>query len=328
MHDNACWAARAAEAAGMLRGTDGFWQMHHWLFQRRGSFTDADFPPALRQLGYDPQQFISTMMSAQTLDRVKSDIEEGADLGLFFTPMIFINGVELRGFIGQPGALAQAIDQLAASHPPPASPARDRPPRAARKYVEDWSRDARVHIPPVSRPHRLGPANARVVLVVWGDLQDPLTAELDRLIRQRMRAGDDILYEYRHYPFDQSCNSLVPRTVYPSGCMAARAAEAAGMLGGDEAFWKMQQWLLSHQSPLDNQRLAEAAAAAGVDATALLTNMNDAALHTALQQDVRAAGPFIRQGVPTLNINGRWAPRWKLEGADILRDIIEQAQRE
>src|SRR5690606_27324872 len=40
MHPNACWAARAAEAAGVLRGRDGFWAMHRWLFSRRGSFTD------------------------------------------------------------------------------------------------------------------------------------------------------------------------------------------------------------------------------------------------------------------------------------------------
>jgi uncharacterized membrane protein len=38
LHPNACWAARAAEAAGILWGSDGFWKMHTWLFELRGVF--------------------------------------------------------------------------------------------------------------------------------------------------------------------------------------------------------------------------------------------------------------------------------------------------
>ena len=38
LHSNACWAARAAETAGMLWGPEGFWKMHVWLFDRRGVF--------------------------------------------------------------------------------------------------------------------------------------------------------------------------------------------------------------------------------------------------------------------------------------------------
>jgi protein-disulfide isomerase len=171
-----------------------------------------------------------------------------------------------------------------------------------------------------------------VQIVVWGDLQEPLTRELDQLIRARLSADADIRYEYRHFPFDQSCNPFVPRTVYPSSCMAARAAEAAGMLGGNDAFWKMQQWLLANQPAVaagfNGDVLQRAATAAGIDAAALMAKMSDAALHSRLQQDIRAAQPFIRQGVPTLMINGRWAPRWKLEGADILADIIAAARRD
>jgi protein-disulfide isomerase/uncharacterized membrane protein len=328
MHANACWAARAAEAAGQLYGNDGFWKMHRWLFSVKGEFTDATFPAALAQLGFDPQRLIARMQSQDTLTPVQADIEEGVDLGLFITPLIFINGIELRGFVGNAGALASAVNQLAATNPPPASPARDQPPRAARKYVEDWARDTRREIPPLPTPHRLGPDNARVQIVVWGDLQEPLTRELDQLIRARLSADADIRYEYRHFPFDQSCNPFVPRTVYPSSCMAARAAEAAGMLGGNDAFWKMQQWLLANQKPLTNDALMQGAMAAGVQGEALLAQMNDTALQTALRQSIQQAQPFIRQGVPTLMMNGRWAPRWKLEGADILADIIAQAKRE
>ena len=53
------------------RITEGYWKMHDWLFEQGGSFTDQSLPVALRQLGFEPQQFIRTMTSRQTLDNVR-----------------------------------------------------------------------------------------------------------------------------------------------------------------------------------------------------------------------------------------------------------------
>ena len=103
MHPNACWAARAAEAAGILRGNDGFFEMHRWLFDRRGRFTDAELREAAGKLGYDADEFVRVMMSERTLTNVQADIEEAMELGLHFTPMIFVNGVELRGWQARDG---------------------------------------------------------------------------------------------------------------------------------------------------------------------------------------------------------------------------------
>ena len=60
-HPNACWAARAAEAARILQGDEGLERMHNWLFKNSGSFTQASFSASLRQLGFDPTTFIKTM---------------------------------------------------------------------------------------------------------------------------------------------------------------------------------------------------------------------------------------------------------------------------
>ncbi len=328
MHANACWAARAAEAAGMLRGDEGFWEMHRWLFARKGEFTDADFPPALQQMGYDPQQFIGAMTSDATQRLVREDIDQGADLGLHFTPMVFINGVVLRGFIGNPGALTRTVEELAATNPPSASASHDHPPRAAQKYIDDWAKQAKRTIVARANPWAIGPADARVQMHVWSDYQQPLTAELDRLIKEQIAAGHSIRYEFRQYPFDQSCNRGVPQTVHPFGCMAARAAEAAGALGGNEAYWKMHDWLLAHQVPLNDNLLREAATSAGVDASAILSKMREPAIATIVASDAQNGQPYIMQGIPTLYVNGRWVPRWKLEGADIFESIVQQAERE
>jgi protein-disulfide isomerase/uncharacterized membrane protein len=87
MHPNACWAARAAETAGILRGNDGFWQMHDWLFNHRGAFTNDEFTKGLQDLGYAPDeisQFNTTMMGRVTLDLVKPT-SRGPLVGGFIT---------------------------------------------------------------------------------------------------------------------------------------------------------------------------------------------------------------------------------------------------
>ncbi len=116
LHPNACWAARAAEAAGILRGNDGFWQMHEWLFEHEGFFSNQQMRDFLIEQGYNFDQWKRVMGSEETLRLVQQDIDEGFDLGIQHTPMIFINGVELKGWRVQ-GGVQRAVEALAASKP-------------------------------------------------------------------------------------------------------------------------------------------------------------------------------------------------------------------
>ena len=191
-HPNACWAARAAEAAGLLQGADGFFRMHHWLFDRQGSFTSAELNAALPELGFDAQEFVQTMTGVLTEQYVKEDIEEGIQLGLHFTPMVFINGVEVKGWT-RPGAVREAIEAVAASAPPPGSATDDVPATAAEKYVNDW-RDERVRVlpsrdadwarTPAPRGNRMP-----VEVVIFGDYVESGTKTLDKRHANRATIG-------------------------------------------------------------------------------------------------------------------------------------------
>lgn len=327
IHANACWAARAAEAGGILQGNDGFWKMHNWLFDRGGSFTNEQLTSALPMLGFEPNQFISTMMDNQTLEAVKADIEEGYALGIFFTPMVFINGVELRGFYNNPNALKTAVDALAATNPQPGSPTQDRPPLAAGKLIGDWREGRLSVLPPKARDWTLGSSDAPIKVWVWGDFQHPLTSELDQLVRSAAARRQDIHYVYRHYPMDQSCNPNMRQTVSNSSCWAARAAEAAGSLGGDSAYWKMHEWLMKNQSNFNDEALRAASPQLGLDPEALLNAMKSPQVQAALAQDITSGKALIVQGVPTIYVNGRWVPRWKLGDIPVLELIFDEVRK-
>jgi len=246
-HRNACWAARAAQAAGILWGDEGFFKMHSWLFQRRGVFqTTKELEDGIRSLGYDAEGFVKVMMSEETVRPIEEDCHEARALGLFFTPMIFINGVELKGWHA-PQAVSRAIEQIAATNPPARSAAFDRPALAVDKYVSDWRDEQVRQLPPDGSSWSIGPEDAAVDVVLWGDYQENGTAEADGIIRSFIVEGHPLRYTFRHYPFDGGCNPHIPFPRHPLACWASQAAEAAGRLGGNESYWQMHAWLMEHQ---------------------------------------------------------------------------------
>jgi protein-disulfide isomerase len=336
MHLNACWAARAAEAAGILWGAEGFWKMHEWLFDRRGGFeTTEELESGVRDMGYDPQGFVRVMMSPQTLEAVKADAAEATRLGLFFTPMIFINGIELRGW-NAPNALIRAVEQLSAANPPARSAAYDRPAAAFEKYIADWREQPQITLPPDKQAWTLGPAGAKVKVVLWGDYQEAYCTQADAIIRAFAKGRSDVQYTYRHYPFNSDCNPHVKERRFPNSCRAALAAEAAGRLGGNDGYWKMHAWLMENRERFDDAALREAAAQMGLDADALFAAMEQPELQANILDDVQAAKklPQLRYGVrpglyviPTIFVNGRYVLRWQLDDQPVLKEILSQAAK-
>ena len=349
-HPNACWAARAAEAAGMLWGADGFWKMHAWLFDHDGRFeTQAELENGVRALGYEPGNFVQIMTGPETLQHVQEDCEVGGGLGLYFTPMIFINGVEFKGWTAR-GALRKAVFDIAATDPPRRLPLYDRPPAALQKYLEDW-RDWNggrpIEMPPVRQEWTLGTSGApapgaaapplggpALRIVMWGDYQEPLTQKADGIIRAFVAGRNDVTYSYRQYPFNSDCNPNLRDRRFPQSCVAARAAEAAGQVGGNEAFWKMHAWLMENPTRIREETLPAAAAEVGLDTAAFAAALADPNTAGAIADDIEAGKklPVLRHGmpaglhgIPSIFLNGRYVPRWVLNEQPILQDILNVA---
>ena len=51
-----------------------------------------------------------------------------------------------------------------------------------------------------------------------------------------------------------------------------------------------------------------------------------AEVQNGVNEDIDRALPFVRQGIPAVYLNGRWLPRWRLEGADVLDRLITAAE--
>jgi protein-disulfide isomerase len=325
LHPNACWAARAAQTAGMLRGTDGFWEMHRWLFSRQGSFTDAELVQGLQSMGYDAKVFQQIMTGDITKTAVTEDVDFGLSLGIYFTPMIFINGVELRGW-NAPQALTRAVQATLAANPVAATATQDAPADARTKYLDDWRSQPVVTMPQGATRHALGPEDATVQVVLVGDYSEKNTGDADGILRLFTSGPKpNIRYSYVHYPIHTDCNPTTQINRNPTACLAAKAAEAANVLGGPEAFWAMHGHLMSHQDALNLATIREAAGIAGVNADDLVDAMEQPFVTEAIRNDAQMAMSLGIRSLPMIYINGRLVPRWKLNNENMLAAMIFDA---
>lgn len=327
MHPNACWAARAAETAGILRGAEGFWEMHKWLFDQKGGFTNTEFRELLERLGYDERQFTDVMQSKITLELVQKDIQEAIWLGLHYTPMIFLNGKELKGVFAHE-ALSRAVLTLLATNPTPATCENDQPPPAAQKYIDDW-REGEMRMPGEDvHAWPMGVEGAALHVVLWGDFQEPNTARADRIIRDFMAGRSDCQYLFRHYPVNQLCNRMSQLTKHPNACRMAQAAEAAGLLFGTDGYWKMHDWLMNNQETFSDEALREACRAMGFLPDALFVKMGSEEVAQGIAYDADVAKRLGLTSIPYIYVNQRFVPRWHREGDNMLQKIMQAALEE
>ena len=331
---NGCWAARAAEAAGILWGNEGFWKMHDWLFDHRGAFTKLEqLKEAFHDPDYNVGAFRRLVVSDRTLELVRQDCNEAKEYGLYFSPMIFINGVELRGWHVH-NALIRAVDELSKTNPPPSTADHDHPPLAVEKYVSDWREQDVLTLPADKYARSLGAAEPVVDIVVWGGFEEPNTAQADIAARAFVAGREDARYTFRHYPFNSDCNSNISDQRHPNACTMSFAAEAAEHLGGMEVYWKMHAWLMEHHDSFSEEALRAAATEMGLDADKLLETMATADVQAAIADDIEMAKtlPRLRLGmpkglhsIPGVFVNNKHVPRWTLPGEDVLGRILKEA---
>lgn len=347
-HRNACWAARCAEACAIWAGAnaalsgedqataanEAFWKAHKWLYSILGAFDDNSLTTGIKALGLDADKVTELMTKPAANNNVVNDVKEGHALGLFQTPMIFINGVELKGW-QKPGEMQKSVTTLLAAGAPAVDATNDKPDLARAKAIDDWRQEALRDIVADKSPRAIGKADAPVQVVVFGDFQEENTRKVDLLLRAMVggpgglaasdAAAKPIRYSYRAFPGDKSCNDKLFKTFFEHGCLTAKAAEAAATVGGEAAYWKMHDWLVNHPSPMGLDAIKKGAKAIGLDGDAVVASLNKPEVLAAIQDDIAAANAIAVGQIPAVYINGRFVKTWTRENDNVLGRIIDEA---
>jgi protein-disulfide isomerase len=135
-----------------------------------------------------------------------------------------------------------------------------------------WSLMPPVPIDLTDRPVR-GPANAAHTMVVFSDFQCPSCKKFEEFLNSKIlpiaerRGGLRVVFKY--WPICKDCNAYASTNLHPAACKASLAAEAARIVGGNEAFWKMYDVLWARQDEWkQNQDFDSLAREIGLDVAA------------------------------------------------------------
>ena len=174
--------------------------------------------------------------------------------------------------------------------------------------------------PPVqSDDHTLGPPEATVTVVQYGDYECPTSRDIYHTVREVMDAVSTngtanprrpVQYVFRHLPLQHR---------HPHALNASVAAEAAARQG---QFWAMHERLFDHQDALNYDDLRRHAKALDLDLDRFDADLNDDALQQHVMSDRTSALQSGVQRTSNLFIDGQ-----RYQGP-LERDAIAEALRQ
>jgi protein-disulfide isomerase len=149
--------------------------------------------------------------------------------------------------------------------------------------------------------HMLGPVDAPITLVEYGDLQCPHCRRAHGVLpRVQRRMGDKMRFVFRHFPITES---------HPNALHAAEAAESVATQAGEKAFWQMHDLLYEHQpeweDAQDDARILELAKEAGADPAVVASDLDADRYEEHVKEDFMSGVRSGVNGTPTFFINGR-----------------------
>ena len=150
--------------------------------------------------------------------------------------------------------------------------------------------------------YRKGSDQAKVVVVEFADFQCPACGVLARNVRQlHEEFGDRVLFVFRNYPLDNSCNSSIPGKMHEYSCKAAVLARCAGSYG---KFWQYHDQLFDHQQDINDAKLKQWALAIGLKSDQIETCLNSKDIVAKVKDDVALGNRLALDSTPTVFING------------------------
>jgi protein-disulfide isomerase len=163
-----------------------------------------------------------------------------------------------------------------------------------------------LKLPDQTRDHIQGPIDAPIALLEYGDYECPFCGEVQPIVKEIQRQlGDDLCFAFRHFPLTN---------VHSHAEHAAEAAEAAGK---QRSFWPMHETLFANQHALDDESLAEYAAALGLDEERLIEEVISGAYAGRVREDFKTGVRAGVNGTPCFFINGQ-----RYDGARSLEPLL------
>jgi protein-disulfide isomerase len=142
--------------------------------------------------------------------------------------------------------------------------------------------------------HQLGPQNAVVTLVEFGDFECPHCGHAHPLIKRLLKEmGAQVNFVFRHFPLQES---------HPHAYIAALASEAAGRQG---KFWEMHDLIFENQQKLGTHFLLDLAETLHLDIRRFGMDWQSSAARDKVEMDFESGIRSGVNGTPGFFLNGK-----------------------
>jgi len=277
-----------------------FWEYHDRLFlggPSGGEAADRDaLDAAARNVGLDVARFAKDRADPALRTQVLRDSLLAWEVGAHSTPNVLVNGVRMSGDKTHENLvrlldteLSKANEKLAAGAP--RGGFYDALVAGGRSFPQV---EAAKHAFTTGGSPHIGPAGARIEVVVFEDFECPFCARVGPSLRSfQARYPKDVRIVFKHLPLaDLHAN-------------AQTAAEAAVEAHRQGKFWEMHDILFANQKSLDRSSIEAYGQQAGLDMEKLRAALDGRTRAEEVKRDVQEAERADARGTPTVFMNGR-----------------------
>ncbi len=180
--------------------------------------------------------------------------------------------------------------------------------------------------PVVSTEHILGNVNAPIKIVEFGNTGSPFSkAHYSTLKLIVANNGNKVAWVYRHFPMTQ---------LFPKDQREAEALECAGMIGGNDTFWKYLDRIMAvtqSNNSLTDSSLLDIASYANLNRTAFLSCLDGGSATARVNVNLAEATSLGLTGVPQAFVVSPTGRKYDVQGAqpiDTIQEIINKALTE
>lgn len=169
-------------------------------------------------------------------------------------------------------------------------------------------------------------------VVVFSDFECPSCQRFAILMEQRFLGFFDgnLRIIYKHHPLDGACNPLYKGSMHPQACKAAAMAEAARMLGGNDAFWATHDFLYKNRDALERGDLdvGPLIESLKIDPDKFIATMQSADVQTRIREDIELSAKIGVKSTPAVFVSGRRVDPLATSEAGFWDQLAEQYWQE
>lgn len=152
-----------------------------------------------------------------------------------------------------------------------------------------------------------GAERKRLGMVIFSDFECPSCRRFARFLDEKIQPLFDgnIDLMFKHYPLNRDCNTHTKTKMHGNACVLLRLAEAARIVGGSDAFWKVHDYLFENQRRRDKLTPDAIVAEFGFDPAEYARALQSEEIMERVAEDTALAASFGVRSTPTVFIYGR-----------------------